>query len=120
MDRRVDYVIQHIQNTYERHFSITELARLVNLSPSRVRHLFKRETGLTVHEYLKTIRMKRAKELLESTFLSVKQIVASVGLTDASHFVRDFKRTHGVTPRQYRSRTATSANKESFLPRDST
>lgn len=103
LDQRIDHVIKHIQCTYEGPLSLTELARLVNLSPSRLRHLFKRETGLTVHEYLKTTRMKRARELLESTFLSVKQIVANVGLADSSHFVRDFKRTHGVTPRQYRS-----------------
>jgi AraC-like DNA-binding protein len=40
--------------------------------------------------------------LLTTTFLSVKQIVRRVGLTDESHFVRDFKRSYGVTPGEYR------------------
>lgn len=48
--------------------------------------------------------MRRAQELLETTFLSVKEIMAKVGVTDESHFVRDFKRFHGCTPAQYRAR----------------
>ena len=47
--------------------------------------------------------MERAKNLLESSFLSVKEIAYQVGLNDESHFVRDFKSTYGFTPALYRS-----------------
>ena len=50
--------------------------------------------------------------LLTTTFLSVKEIVRRVGLTDESHFVRDFKRFYGVTPSEYRN--------EAFLSSEST
>ena len=48
--------------------------------------------------------MERAKGLLESSFLSVKEIAYQVGLNDESHFVRDFKSTYGYSPALYRSR----------------
>ena len=53
--------------------------------------------------YLRLLRMKRAKDLLESSFLSVKEIAFQVGLNDESHFVRDFKSTYGYSPALYRS-----------------
>ena len=53
--------------------------------------------------YLRLLRMERAKDLLESSFLSVKEIAYQVGLNDESHFVRDFKSTYGFSPAHYRS-----------------
>lgn len=53
--------------------------------------------------YLRQLRMERAKQLLESSFLSVKEIAFQVGLNDESHFVRDFKSTYGYSPALYRS-----------------
>jgi len=48
--------------------------------------------------------MKQAKELLETSYLSVKEVMVQVGVTDESHFVRDFKRSYGYTPAKYRER----------------
>lgn len=48
--------------------------------------------------------MDRAKYLLETSFLSVKQIAHQVGLNDESHFVRDFKKAYGEPPTHYRVR----------------
>jgi len=49
--------------------------------------------------------MQDAANLLVATFLSVKEIIARVGFTDESHFVRDFKRIYGVTPTEYRKQS---------------
>jgi AraC-like DNA-binding protein len=64
-------------------------------------------------KYLKTLRMRQAATLLTTTFLSVKEIVRRVGLTDESHFVRDFKRLYGRTPSEYRHKAflASGANR---------
>jgi AraC-like DNA-binding protein len=86
-----------------RDLALDEIARSVNLSHSRLRSLFKAETGMSPRYYLKHLRMQEAKRLAESTFLNVKQIMNSLGMRDESHFVRDFKRIHGVTPSQYRT-----------------
>jgi len=56
--------------------------------------------------------MERAKVLLESSFLSVKEIAFRVGLNDESHFVRDFKSTYGYSPALYRSRFRSNGAEE--------
>lgn len=80
----------------------TEIARSVNLSASRLQHLFKAHINMTPAQYLKSLRISQAKELLETTPLSVKEIRARLGITDESHFVRDFKKAYGVSPLKYR------------------
>lgn len=102
MDRRVQRVIQMIEGDIRADFTLAELARAVNLSPSHLYHLFKAETGMAPTRYMKVLRMNKAKELLETTFMSVKEIMTLIGAHDGSHFVRDFKRQYKVTPTQYR------------------
>ena len=84
--------------------SLTEFAQSVNLSVWRLCHIFKSDVGMPPIRYLRLLRMERAKDLLESSFLSVKEIAFQVGLNDESHFVRDFKSTYGFSPALYRSR----------------
>ena len=84
--------------------SLGEFAQSVNLSVWRLCHIFKSDVGMPPIRYLRLLRMERAKDLLESSFLSVKEIAFQVGLNDESHFVRDFKSTYGSSPALYRSR----------------
>lgn len=83
--------------------SLAEFAQSVNLSVWRLCHIFKSDVGMPPIRYLRLLRMERAKDLLESSFLSVKEIAYQVGLNDESHFVRDFKTTYGYSPALYRS-----------------
>ena len=83
--------------------SLGEFAQSVNLSVWRLCHIFKSDVGMPPIRYLRLLRMERAKDLLESSFLSVKEIAFQVGLNDESHFVRDFKSTYGFSPALYRS-----------------
>ena len=83
--------------------SLGEFAQSVNLSVWRLCHIFKSDVGMPPIRYLRLLRMERAKDLLESSFLSVKEIAYQVGLNDESHFVRDFKSTYGFSPALYRS-----------------
>lgn len=96
--------------------SLAELAQSVNLSVWRLSHIFKSDVGMPPIRYLRLLRMERAKNLLESSFLSVKEIAFQVGLNDESHFVRDFKSTYGFSPALYRShfknRSASDEHKE--------
>lgn len=104
MDGRVRKAIELAEECLHKGWSPAKLAELVNLSPSRLHQLFKEETGMPPARFLRRLRMERARELLETTQLSVKQVMAGVGLTDESHFVRDFKKTCGLTPARYRER----------------
>ena len=103
MDHRVQTIIALIDEDDMRTIpSVNELAHLVHLSSSRLNHVFRVETGKSLAHYVKALRMRRARELLESTFLNVKEIMAIVGFTDVSHFVKDFRRTFGLTPAEYK------------------
>ena len=103
MAERVKHVIALMQGDPSRHFTLGKMAESVNLSAPYFCYLFKSITGVPPAKYLKSLRMQEAATLLTTTFLSVKEIVRRVGLTDESHFVRDFKRLYGVTPSEYRN-----------------
>jgi transcriptional regulator GlxA family with amidase domain len=103
MDQRVVAVVALMKANLQRPLSVPELAHSVNLSSPHLRHLFRTETGKSITSYLKDLRSKRSRELLETTFLSVKEIAARVGQS-ANHFITDFKKENGVTPSQFAAR----------------
>lgn len=105
MDWRIEKIIWDLRQggcNLEPRSAITQLAVSVHLSTSRLRHLFKAETGLGLKKCLIESRLETGRELLEGSSLSVKEITARVGYVHVSHFVRDFKRTYQSTPAHYR------------------
>ncbi len=104
MDERVKAAIVAMTETLKEDLSIDNLSRKVNLSPSRLRELFKKHTGRSPKQYVKKLRMERAEHLLGNTFLSVKEVTFLSGMRDVSHFVNEFKKRHGITPSQFRAR----------------
>lgn len=102
MDRRIELVISKMETEPATAWDASSLAALVNLSPSRFRHLFKQETGTGPAQYLKDFRLRKAEMMLRTTFLTVKQVLKQVGLGSNTHFVNDFRKLHGMTPTAYR------------------
>lgn len=98
MDPRIQIVIAFMKDNLHREVLVIELARIVNLSPSRLRHLFKTETRVAPLQYFRTLKMKQAQEYLSHTWLSVTEIAMKLGWQDRSHFEREFKRFYSVTP----------------------
>jgi transcriptional regulator GlxA family with amidase domain len=117
-DRRVGLTLALLNNyqTYPQ-LSMDDLATRVHLSPSRLRQLFKAETGISPVKYRRLLRLERAKSLLENSFLSVKEIVAEVGYGDVSHFVRDFRNRYKIRPLEARSLSSLPSHYSTVPPR---
>src|SRR5579885_1855637 len=102
MDPRVHLIASYLLDRWESSVCFRGLSRLVNLSDSHLTHLFRRDTGMSPRQFLKTVRMQVARDFLETTFLSVKEVMARAGYNDPSHFVRDFEKMFGESPYRYR------------------
>jgi transcriptional regulator GlxA family with amidase domain len=104
MDPRVRAAIDKMRDLLGDRHSVRDVARSVNLSPRRLGQLFKVEIGVSPMQFLRDLRMARAQALLQSSFLTIKEVTFQSGFTDVSHFVRDFKQCYGVTPSEFRTR----------------
>jgi AraC-like DNA-binding protein len=104
MDQRVQKAIRLMQEDLRRKFIPGEIAASVNLSLAHLRYLFKAATGMSPSQYLRSLRMQEGERLLRTTFLSVKEVMHRIGVSDESHFTRDFKKVYGLSPAQYRAR----------------
>jgi AraC-like DNA-binding protein len=113
MDGRIAAVLSLMER--DSRLDIPALAMSVHLSPSRLRCLFHTEIAISLHKYMKRQRLLRARHLLATTFLSVKEVADVSGFGDLSHFVRDFRKAFAVSPRGFR-RAVTSANEQAKSP----
>jgi two-component system response regulator YesN len=102
MEKRIEAVVAFMETDLRLQVTLNKVALLVNLSPSRLRHVFKEETGMSLKKYQKNLRMQKARELLEESFLSVKQIMVETGIMDRKYFARSFREAFGTTPTKHR------------------
>ena len=112
MDQRVRIVTGLIENNIDRPWPAERLAHTVGLSPTHLRRLFRQETGVSLSQYSKQLRMTEACRLLQTTLLSVKQVAAKAGAGDVSHFIRSFEKTYGMSPTRYRRHVTTLSRAE--------
>jgi transcriptional regulator GlxA family with amidase domain len=103
-DPRMDAAIAYIEDRLQQPLRVSDMAQIVNLSPSRFTRLFRAATGASPARYIQVRRLERARLLIERTFLSVKEVMHNVGYNDPSHFTRDFAREYGVPPSRLRTR----------------
>ena len=92
------------QNYDNEEISLNMTAAEVNLSPNHFSTIFSQETGQTFIEFLTSVRMKKAKELLRSTTMKTAEIAFAVGYKDAHYFSYLFKKTQECTPREFRAK----------------
>jgi transcriptional regulator GlxA family with amidase domain len=104
---RVQAVIDFMNTHLHRRIRLTELAEEAKISASRLSHIFKTEMGLPPGEYLRRLRMQKARDLLTTSRLSVKQIMAMAGYDSKGLFVRHFRRSSGLAPSEYRKAVST-------------
>jgi AraC-like DNA-binding protein len=97
----VTQVIAYVRSHLAEPLSVADLAEQACLSPSAFAHLFRDVSGMSPYQFIKSVRLDRARELLVASELNVSEVARSVGYSSLSHFINEFKRHFGVTPRAY-------------------
>lgn len=95
---------QWIAGNYEHAMPVAKMVELSHLSARTFKRRFKEATGLSPLDYVHSIRIEEAKQMLETTNRPIEQIATEVGYEDDSFFRRLFRRKVGLNPRGYRQR----------------
>lgn len=101
----IEQAKEQIEKTYmSEEISLNTVAASVGMSPSYFSSVFSREVGQTFVEFLTGIRMEKAKELLMCSSMKTSEIGYEVGYKDPHYFSYIFKKTQGISPKEYRAR----------------
>lgn len=92
----------YIQDHFMENITLNQLAKISALSTFHFLRTFQKTYGLSPHEFLKNVRIERARELLKKG-LSITEVAGQTGFYDQSHLNRNFKKILGLTPGQYRT-----------------
>jgi AraC family transcriptional regulator len=100
--KRLQPAINLIHDAPEKEFTLLELARLCHASVFHFARSFKSGTGSAPFALQRVLRLQKAQQLLVTTELSIEAVGAAVGIENATHFARLFRRHLGYSPREYR------------------
>ncbi len=100
--KQIRPVLSYVEEHCRERVTLDEVAEVVHLSPSRVRHVFRDVSGVGFKEYATRVRLAEAKRLLLSTDLSVAEVAHSVGYTNVHQFYNVFHRYFSQQPAEYR------------------
>lgn len=96
----IQNVCQYIRTHYAQDLSLSRLSSVACLSPFYFQRLFLKTTGMSPHDYLIQVRIKKARDLLSQGH-DIVDVALDTGFVDQSHFTRSFKRAMGITPGSY-------------------
>jgi AraC-like DNA-binding protein len=105
--RTYESICLYVQENFHGPITRESVARHFGLAPNHVSRLFRREGFMRFNDYLNLVRVNRAKFMLQNYGITLKEIAASCGYSDATYFCRVFKKICKVTPTQYRANNTT-------------
>ena len=101
-DSRIQRVVHYLDKHPDIHFSNQQLASLVNMNTNSLIRLFKKETGISLQNFIKKRKIARACVLLEHTDQSIESIASVLGFANRYHFSKVFKSVTGISPAKMR------------------
>lgn len=104
-----DMLKQLIDKTWQANVSLQQLASKVYCSRNHAIHIFKEKFGITPYKYVQEVRIKNAKIMLENSKLSIGEISQSLRFCDSKYFANWFKKSTGLSPREYRASIETKS-----------
>lgn len=100
--QKIQQAVLYIRENYDRDLNMAVVSNHISMNYSLFSYAFKQYTGTNFVNFLKDIRMEKAKELLENTELRVVEISQKIGYENEKHFMKTFKTACGVSPTEYR------------------
>lgn len=102
VSRPIKCMKQYIRGHFAENLLLEEIVSAADLSYSYGSSMFKKETGLTITQYLTQVRMEEAQRLIRETNLTINEVACKVGYTDTRYFSKLFIKTVGIKPVDYR------------------
>lgn len=106
-DETIDFVFKLLENDSSAEISLEWIADRLNLTASYLSQYIKDKTGTTFSDHLNQVRIRKAKQLLDDTGLSINEISERLGYQNGTSFIRMFKKSIGETPGSYRKKNGT-------------
>ena len=100
LDKRIKRVLRYIIDHYYEPLTVQNMADLVGLSPVYFGNFFQHETGMSFRQYLTSIRLNHAEDMLNSGEYNVNEVSDACGFSDIFYFSKVFKESRGVPPSQ--------------------
>ena len=116
----INRALKYIQRNFGKNLTLNEIADFCSFSRSSLCHLFKKYTGVSVHNYIVNLRISHAKELLKISNQSVSAVAVKCGFSDYNYFASCFKKVTGISPSEYRKKELTSKNSADVQKTDGT
>ena len=104
--------LRYLEENYAADISVRELAELENYNVSYYTEWFKKSVGCLPSEYLRMVRIGKAREILATTRYRIIDVALQVGYVNSSSFTRAFREVEGITPNQYRKKARETARAE--------
>ena len=100
--QKIQHAVQYIRENYDKDLNMAVVSNHISMNYSLFSYAFKQYTGTNFVNYLKDIRMEKARELLANTDLRIVEISQKIGYENDKHFMKIFKASCGVSPTEYR------------------
>ncbi len=100
-EMKIREIADLLRRDYTGNYSVADLAAMAGLSSSHFRTLFRQTTGMTTVQFVTSIRIARAKDLLLSRTCNVSEAARAVGFSDVFYFSRVFRKVTGMNPSEF-------------------
>jgi two-component system, response regulator YesN len=103
-DKTIDMAVKYVQDNYRKDLSMAEVSNYISLNYSYFSILFKEKIGMNFIDYVRMVRIEKAKGLLQNSFYKIYEVSEMVGYSNTKHFTTTFRMLTGVSPSEFRAK----------------